>query len=139
LVAAYDPQQKAALADFDSYVKPAKGALWSQHTINVHEIEPTQRRIKEASGLEEVWNCLLQYFEELLQGARRASSLHGEARHAMLSGCFELRRKPTMAFCPFQNTYPTSVIRDKSSITTKVAVCVQKECLDLIVPKCGAM
>jgi hypothetical protein len=71
LVAAYDPQQKAALAEFDSYVKPAKGALWSQHTINGHGIEPTPQRIKEASGLEEVWNCLLQYSKDLLEGGKK--------------------------------------------------------------------
>jgi hypothetical protein len=55
LVAAYDPHESKNLAEFDSYVKPAKGALWSQATINMHGILPTQQRIKEADELEEVW------------------------------------------------------------------------------------
>jgi inhibitor of KinA sporulation pathway (predicted exonuclease) len=71
LVAAYDPHQKTNLEEFNSYVNPAKGTLWLQHTINVHGILPTQPRIKEASELEEVWHCLLQYFEKLLQGGKK--------------------------------------------------------------------
>jgi inhibitor of KinA sporulation pathway (predicted exonuclease) len=57
--------------EFDSYVKPDKGALWSQATINVHGIQPKQQRIKEASKFEEVWHCLLQYFEKRLEGGKK--------------------------------------------------------------------
>jgi hypothetical protein len=70
-VAAYDPHGMKNLAEFDSYVKPAKGAQWSQATINVHGILPSQQRIKDASELEEVWYCLLQYFQLLLQGGKK--------------------------------------------------------------------
>jgi hypothetical protein len=61
-VAAYDPRNKISLDEFDSHVKPANGAEWSQHTINVHGIEPSQQRIKDASQIEDVWHDLLEYF-----------------------------------------------------------------------------
>ena len=41
-VAAFDPQLKRSLEEFESCVKPGNGAIWSQHTINVHGIEPSQ-------------------------------------------------------------------------------------------------
>jgi DNA polymerase III alpha subunit (gram-positive type) len=63
-VAAYNPHEKRSLSEFDAYIRPAKGALWSQATINVHGIQPTQQRIKEADELEEVWQKLLEYFRE---------------------------------------------------------------------------
>ncbi len=70
-VAAFDPQKNVSLAEFDSYVKPADGAEWNQHTINVHGIEPSQQRIKDASKIEDVWRDLLEYFERLLRGGKK--------------------------------------------------------------------
>lgn len=70
-VAAFDPQDKESLEEFDSYVKPGNGAIWSQHTINVHGIEPSQQRIKDASPIEDVWHNLLEYFDRLLEGGKK--------------------------------------------------------------------
>ena len=70
-VAACDPRNKISLDEFDSHVKPANGAEWSQHTINVHGIEPSQQRIKDASQIEDVWHDLLEYFARLLEGGKK--------------------------------------------------------------------
>jgi hypothetical protein len=70
-VAAFDPHNKISMGEFDSYVKPANGAKWCQHTINVHGIEPSQQRMKDASPIEVVWHELLKYFERLLEGGKK--------------------------------------------------------------------
>jgi hypothetical protein len=66
LVATYDPHNKISLVEFDLYVKPAHCAKWDQFTINVHGIEPSQQRIKDARQIEAVWHDLLEYFDRLL-------------------------------------------------------------------------
>jgi hypothetical protein len=70
-VAAFDPHNKISLVEFDSYVKPAFGAKWNQFTINVHGIEPSQQRIKDARQIEAVWHDLLEYFHRLLEGGKK--------------------------------------------------------------------
>jgi hypothetical protein len=56
LAAAWDPQKKASLEEFDSCVKPANGAEWLQRAVNMHGTEPSQARIKDARQIEEAWH-----------------------------------------------------------------------------------
>ena len=67
-------QMKEIIGEFDKYVKPPFNAQWSEATMTVHGIQPTDERIKSASGIETVWKEFAAFIEAHLSGGDHSSN-----------------------------------------------------------------
>ena len=70
-VVAHDPVSNKNIGEFDEYVKPNDNAVWSEHAMKLHGIQPNQDRVKYASPLEEVWGRFTGFIEEKLAGGAK--------------------------------------------------------------------
>jgi len=59
---------------FDTYVKPYDGAIWSPFSTDVHGIHTNSPEIKNAKGIEILWNEFVPY---ITRGTVRAVILNG--------------------------------------------------------------
>jgi len=49
---------------FDRYVKPRDGAIWSSSSTDVHGLHANSPQIKNAKGIEIVWNDFVSYIDK---------------------------------------------------------------------------
>ena len=71
-VVATDQTGHEVLGEFDRYVRPPEGAKWCTQQMNVHNIHPSQDRIKNASNIVEVWHEFTAFVESKLdEGCKR--------------------------------------------------------------------
>jgi hypothetical protein len=89
-VIAVDPSTfNIVLEMFDEYVKPtANAALWDSNCMDVHDIRPHQKRIKDADGVggkNFARNSLVTMGLKII-GTTNQSWWHGEERHVIWNG-----------------------------------------------------
>ena len=79
---------------FDRYVKPRDGAIWSSSSTDVHGVHANSPQIKNAKGIEIVWNDFVSYIDKNIGRDQRGCLVAWNGESCDMKWIYKLTQAP---------------------------------------------